>query len=76
MDKKRYDIYCGIDVGKSAHHAIALTADGRRVLSRDLPQDEATFRALFAEFAAHGSVLMVVDQPRNIGALPNRSGPR
>ncbi|OZD06523.1 hypothetical protein CH275_09905 [Rhodococcus sp. 06-235-1A] len=27
-------------------------------------------RALFAELAAHGSVLMVVDQPRNIGALP------
>ena len=70
MDKKRYDIYCGIDVGKTAHHAIVLTADGRRVLSRDLPQDEATLRALFAELAEHGSVLVVVDQPRNIGALP------
>jgi transposase len=70
MDKKRYDIYCGIDVGKSAHHAIALTADGRRILSRDLPQDETMLRALFSELAAHGSVLMVVDQPRNIGALP------
>lgn len=70
MNNKRYDIYCGIDVGKSAHHAIALTADGRRILSRDLPQDEAMLRALFGELAVHGSVLMVVDQPRNIGALP------
>ncbi|OZD62124.1 hypothetical protein CH272_11995 [Rhodococcus sp. 05-340-1] len=70
MVRKRCDIYCGIDVGKRAHHTIALTADGRRVLSRNLPQDEATLRALFAELAAHGSVLMVVDQPRNIGALP------
>lgn len=69
MSKQRYDIYCGIDVGKSAHHAIALTTDGRRILSRDLPQDEAALRVLFSELAAHGSVLVVVDQPRNIGAL-------
>lgn len=69
MERRHYDIYCGIDVGKSVHHAIALTADGRRVLSRDLPQDEAMLRALFRELAEHGSVLMVVDQPRNIGAL-------
>ncbi|WP_179275756.1 hypothetical protein [Rhodococcus sp. 06-418-5] len=31
MNSKRYDIYCGIGVGKSAHHAIALTSDGRAV---------------------------------------------
>lgn len=69
MKQKRYDIYCGIDVGKSTHHAVALAADGRRILGRNLPQDEAQLRELFTELTAQGSVLMVVDQPRNIGAL-------
>ena len=65
-----YDVYCGIDVGKSSHHAIALRADGSRILSRELPQDEGRIRSLIDELANYGSVLVVVDQPRNIGALP------
>lgn len=70
MPATTYDVYCGIDVGKSTHHAIALRPDGSRILSRELPQDEMRIRELIAELAAHGSVLVVVDQPRNIGALP------
>lgn len=70
MPSTVYDVYCGIDVGKSAHHAIALRPDGSRILSRELPQDERRIRDLIVELAGHGSVLVIVDQPRNIGALP------
>jgi hypothetical protein len=59
-----------LDVGKSGHHAVALTRDGTRVHDRELPQDEGRLRALFTDLAARGPVLVVVDQPATIGALP------
>ena len=70
MTDTTYDVYCGIDVGKTMHHAIALRPDGSRILSREIPQDEDQIRELVGELGAHGSVIVVVDQPRNIGALP------
>ena len=70
MTDTTYDVYCGIDVGKTMHHAIALRPDGSRILSREIPQDEDQIRDLVGELGAHGSVIVVVDQPRNIGALP------
>ncbi len=64
------EVFVGIDVGKSAHHAVALDRQGRVLLGRALPQDEAALRALIAELRGHGTVLFVVDQPATIGALP------
>lgn len=64
------EVCVGVDVGKSAHHAVALDAQGRVLLDRALPQDEAKLRALVRELRRHGSVLFVVDQPATIGALP------
>ena len=43
--------------------------DGRKVLSRALPNDEERLRALYENLADHGSVLVVVDPPASIGAL-------
>ncbi|MFQ6157876.1 IS110 family transposase [Micrococcus luteus] len=63
-------VFVGLDVGKSDHHAVALGLDGRTLLDRALPNDEAKLRAILAGLAAHGPVLMVVDQPATIGALP------
>jgi len=63
-------VYCGVDVGKSEHHAVALTADGQRVYDKALPNDEAKLRAVFDQLAGHGAILVVVDQPNTIGALP------
>jgi transposase len=42
------------------------------VLSVDsgLPNDEARLRAVFDRLAAHGPLLIIVDQPNTIGALP------
>lgn len=64
-------VFIGLDVGKSEHHAVAVTAAGATVFDKALPNDEARLRQLLAELAqGHGPVLMVVDQPATIGALP------
>ncbi|GGM68109.1 IS110 family transposase [Micromonospora sonchi] len=65
-----YDVYCGLDVGKSDHHAVALDQTGKRLHDGPLPNDERRLRALFDNLARYGRVLAVVDQPATIGALP------
>lgn len=65
-----FDVYCGLDVGKTEHHATALDRAGQRLFDKPLPQDEARLRELFADLQVHGTVLLVVDQPNTIGALP------
>jgi hypothetical protein len=69
-DTTSYDVYLGLDVGKTAHHGCALLADGTRLYDKGLPQDEAHLTALFNELKEHGRVLLIVDQPNTIGALP------
>lgn len=64
------DVFIGIDVGKSDHHAVALDRTGKKLLDQPLPQDEEKLRALIRKAAGHGTVLVVVDQPATIGALP------
>src|SRR3954452_10074662 len=65
-----YAVFCGLDVGKEAHHACALDVTRRRLFDAALPQDEVRLRELFSRLAEHGPVLVVVDQPNTIGALP------
>ncbi|MET9490054.1 IS110 family transposase [Nocardia sp. NPDC006630] len=66
-----YAVICGIDVGKGEHHAVGLrTDDGKRLYDKALPNDETRLRAVFERLAAHGPLLIVVDQPNTIGALP------
>lgn len=65
-----YDVWCGLDVGKAEHHAVALDGDGRRVHDKALPNDETALRAVLGSLAERGRVLLVVDQPASIGALP------
>ena len=65
-----YAVVIGLDVGKTGHHACALDPDGNKLFDKPLPQDEAQLRELFTDLQQHGSVLMVVDQPNTIGALP------
>ena len=64
------DVFIGVDVGKSNHHAVALNRAGETVFDRALPNDEVTLRELIGELKQHGRVLLVVDQPATIGALP------
>ncbi|MDM4719769.1 IS110 family transposase [Micromonospora sp. WMMA1363] len=65
-----YGVFIGLDVGKEGHHAVALTPEGKRLHDATLPNTEAGLRKLFDKLARHGRVLMVVDQPASIGALP------
>jgi transposase len=63
-------VFIGVDVGKGEHHAVALDRAGKRLLDRALPNDEARIREILAELEHHGRILVVVDQPATIGALP------
>lgn len=64
------DVFIGIDVGKTNHHAVALDRTGKKLLDKALPQDEAKLRSIITSLSRHGRTLLVVDQPATIGALP------
>jgi transposase len=68
-DDPGYAVFCGVDVGKSEHHACALDGSGKRVHDRALPNDERALQAVLGGLQARGRVLVVVDQPASIGAL-------
>ena len=65
-----YQVFLGLDVGKGDHHAVGLATDGKRLHDAPLPNTEARLRALFDKLGRHGRVLVAVDQPASIGALP------
>ncbi len=48
-----------------------MTRAGKRVVDKRLPNSEPKMRAVLDKLTAkHGTVLVVVDQPASIGALP------
>ncbi len=63
-------VFIGVDVGKGEHHAVALDRSGKRLFDKALPNDEDKLRALITGLKAYGEILLVVDQPATIGALP------
>jgi transposase len=64
------DVYVGLDVGKQDHWAVALDRSGQRLWDKTMPNDEAKLREVLDRLKSYGEVLMVVDQPATIGALP------
>ena len=64
-----FEVFCGIDVARETHHAVALDPAGERLVDRPLPNAEPDLVGLFDELQAHGRVLVVVDQLASIGAL-------
>ncbi|MGW6805797.1 IS110 family transposase, partial [Streptomyces sp. NPDC055039] len=63
--------FLGLDVGKGEHHATAVTPAGKKAFDKRLPNSELKLREVFGKLQAkHGTVLVVVDQPASIGALP------
>lgn len=63
-------VFIGLDVGKSEHHAVALTRDGNKLYDKPLPNTETGMTQVLDRLAEHGPALVVVDQPATIGALP------
>ena len=64
-----FEVFCGIDVAREMHHAVALNAAGDRLVDRPLPNAEPDLVKLFEQLQVHGRVLVVVDQLASIGAL-------
>lgn len=64
-----FEVFCGIDVARETHHAVALDQHGRRLIDRPLPNAEPDLVGLFENLEDHGRVLVVVDQLASIGAL-------
>ncbi|WP_188540639.1 IS110 family transposase, partial [Kocuria dechangensis] len=52
MEDQRPVVFIGLDVGKSDHHAVAVTAAGKTVYDKALPNDEARLRSILQELAA------------------------
>jgi transposase len=65
-----YKVFCGLDVGKAEHHATALNLAGKRLYDKAIANDEAALRALFTQLGEPCELVVVVDQPASIGALP------
>lgn len=63
-------VFVGLDVGKSAHHVVGLLADRRKVLDEGVLNDEAAIRLVLNRALERGQILVVVDEPASIGALP------
>ncbi|MEI5031853.1 IS110 family transposase [Streptomyces sp. S1A(2023)] len=61
----------GMHVGKTAHHGHGLTPGGKKVFDKAMPNSGPKLRAVFDELRSKfGTVLVIVDQPASIGALP------
>lgn len=65
----RPTVFLGLDVGKTAHHAVALARDGTVLADQTVPNDEAALQTLLTELTAHGPVQLIVDQWTGSGAL-------
>jgi transposase len=65
-----YGVFLGLDVGKDAHHVVGLDPTGKRLHDAPLPNTQPKLRALFDKLSQYGPLLVVVDQPATIGALP------
>ncbi|MEV7691696.1 IS110 family transposase [Streptomyces bungoensis] len=71
IDIDETGVFLGLDVGKSNHHGHGLTPAGKKVFDKALPNGEPQLRAVFDKLTAKfGTVLVIVDQPASIGALP------
>ncbi|EEG5674930.1 IS110 family transposase [Salmonella enterica] len=69
-DYESVQVFIGVDVGKDTHHAVAVNRSGKRLFDKALPNDETKLRSLISDLKQHGQILLIVDQPATIGALP------
>ncbi|MFJ9752766.1 IS110 family RNA-guided transposase [Streptomyces chartreusis] len=64
-------VFLGLDVGKAPITGTGCPRLARRSFDKQLPNSEPKLRAVFDKLKAKfGTVLVIVDQPASIGALP------
>ena len=61
-------IFLGVDIGKSAHYAVAVDRDGQTVYSKPVANEESALRLLVLWARAHQAAV-IVDQPGGTAAL-------
>jgi anti-sigma regulatory factor (Ser/Thr protein kinase) len=70
-DNDGIGVFLGLDVGKTNRHGHGLTPAGKKVFDKQLPNTEPKLRDVCEKLKAKfGTVLVIVDQPASIGALP------
>ncbi len=69
-DQQDIDVFIGMDVGKSGHHAVVLNRAGKKLFDKALPNYEARLLEILHSLSAHGKIRLIVGQPAIIGALP------
>jgi hypothetical protein len=62
LEQRDIDVYIGLDVGKSGHHAAAVDRSGRKLFDKALSHDEARLREILAGLNGHGKILLIVDR--------------
>jgi transposase len=62
-------VWAGVDAGKAHHHCVVIDADGKRLLSRRVANDEPELVALIGDVTALGEVTWAVDLPDGGAAL-------
>ena len=67
------EVFLGLDVGKTKHWACAITADGKVVWNKALPNDETKLIDVYTRLQKLGSLLVVVDQPGHFCALGDQT---
>jgi len=63
-------VIIGLDVGKTNHFAMAISADGQRLFAEAVPQEEAALRTMLHKAATYGPPILVLDQSASMGLLP------
>jgi transposase len=64
------EIWAGVDIGKTHHHAVVINAEGKRLLSRRIENDETELLALIGDvLAISDDVLWAVDLNHGGAAL-------
>jgi hypothetical protein len=69
-DDESVQVFIGINIGKDTYHAVGVNRSGKRLFDIAFPNDENKLRALIYDLKQHGQILLVVDQPATISALP------
>lgn len=68
--EEKFTICCGVDVGKWAHHIVAINVEtGEVLLDSKVSQSEPELRAAFAPLAKIGRARIVVDEPDPMSRL-------
>ena len=66
---EQVEVWIGLDVGKTDHHASALDDDGATLIDRGVANDQTDLERLIDAAAEHGQPGLVIDQPGSIAQL-------